>query len=108
MIRTEVLLIILGTAAVTVIPRVLPLVLLSRIRLPESVVRWLSFVPIAVLGALLAQAVVLPDGRFSLPPQNLAMIAIIPVFAIAVRTKSLVGTVLGGVAVMALLRLVFG
>lgn len=107
MIRLSVLLIIAGTAIVTLIPRIVPLVLLSRITLPKGVVRWLGYVPIAVLAALLAQSVVLPDGRLSLPPQNLSMVAIIPVLFIAVRTKSLIGTVAGGVALMAALRLIF-
>ena len=108
MIRLSIFLIILGAAVVTLLPRVSPLVLLSRISLPESVVRWLGFVPIAVLAALLAQSVAMPEGRLSWPPENLAMIAVIPVLAIAVRTKSLIGTVAGGVAVMALLRWVLG
>jgi branched-subunit amino acid transport protein len=76
---------------VTLIPRVAPLVCQPH-RLPENVVRWLGFVPIAVLAALLAQSVAMPEGRLSWPPENLAMIAVIPVLAIAVRTKSLIGT----------------
>jgi branched-subunit amino acid transport protein len=108
MIRTQVFLIILGAAIVTLIPRIAPLVLLSRITLPGRVVRWLEFVPVAVLSALLAQAVAMPEGRLSLPPENLAMIAVVPVLLIAVRTRSLIKTVAGGVAVMALLRWVLG
>ena len=102
MIRLPILLIIFGAAIVTLIPRIAPLVLLSRVNLPERVVRWLEFVPIAVLSALLAQSVAMPEGRFSLPPENLALIAVIPVLAIAVRTKSLIGTAAGGASAMAL------
>ncbi|MCK9263699.1 MAG: AzlD domain-containing protein [Desulfomonilia bacterium] len=108
MMRTQVFLIILGAAIVTLIPRIAPLVLLSRMALPGRVVRWLGLVPVAVLSSLLAQAVAMPEGRLSLPPENLAMVAIIPVLLIAVRTKSLIMTVAGGVAVMALLRWVMG
>lgn len=108
MIRTSVLFIIFGTAVVTLIPRITPLVLLSRITLPDRVVRWLGYVPIAVLAALTAQAVLCPDGRFSLLLQNHAVIAIVPVLVIAMRTKSLIGTVAGGIVVMALLRWAFG
>lgn len=108
MIREPMILIILGAAIVTIVPRVAPLVLLSRITLPERAVRWLGFVPIAVLAALLAQTVFMPDGRFALPPENLAMIAIVPVLAIAALTRSLIKTVLGGVAMMALLRWMLG
>ncbi len=108
MMRTQVLLIILGAAIVTLIPRIAPLVLLSRVTLPGRVVRWLEFVPVAVLSALLAQAVAMPEGRISWPPENLAMVAVVPVLLIAVRTRSLIKTVAGGVIVMALLRWVMG
>lgn len=107
MIRPDVFLIIAGTAVVTLIPRILPLVMLSRMTLPGRVLRWLGSVPVAVLAGLLAQSVICPEGRISLPPENLAMIAVIPVMAIAVRTRSLMGTVAAGVAIMALLRWFF-
>lgn len=104
-VRMPVLLVIAGAAVVTLVPRVVPLVLLSRITLPEGVVRWLGYVPVAVLAALLAQSVVLPGGQIALPPQNLEILAIIPAILVAVRTRSLIGTVVAGVASMALLRL---
>jgi branched-subunit amino acid transport protein len=107
-LRPYVLAIILGTALVTVVPRVLPLVLLSRINIPDRAARWLGHVPVAVLAALLAQSVLLADGQLDLTINNLALIAIIPTLLVALRTRSLVGTVLTGVASMALLRLLLG
>ncbi len=107
-VRAPVVWIIVGAGLVTVVPRVMPLVLLSRVSLPERVVRWLGYVPIAVLAALLAQAVALPDGHLALPPRNLAVLAVIPALLVAVRTRSLIGTVVSGVAAMTLLRWVLG
>ncbi len=107
-VRPYVLAIILGTALVTVIPRVLPLALLSRIEIPARAVRWLGHVPVAVLAALLAQSVLLADGRLDLSISNLPLFAIVPTLLVALRTRSLVGTVLTGVAAMALLRLLLG
>lgn len=107
-VRMPVLLVIVGAAVVTLVPRVVPLVLLSRITLPEGVVRWLGYVPVAVLAALLAQSVALPGGQLALPPQNLEILAIIPAVLVAVRTRSLIGTVLAGVVSMALLRMLTG
>ena len=104
-VRSSVLLIILGCGLVTVIPRVLPLALLSRVSLPDPAIRWLGYVPIAVLAALLAQTVALADGRIALPPENLAGLAILPTLAVAALTRSMIGTVAVGVAAMALLRL---
>jgi branched-subunit amino acid transport protein len=107
-VRPYVLAVILGTALVTVLPRILPLALLSRINIPDRAVRWLGHVPAAVLAALLAQSVLLADGRVDLSISNLSLLAIVPTMLVALRTRSLVGTVLTGVSAMALLRLIFG
>ena len=106
-VRPYVLAIILGAALVTVVPRILPLALLSRMEIPDRAARWLGHVPVAVLAALLAQSVLLAGGRLDLSLNNLSLIAIIPTLLVALRTRSLVGTVLTGVASMALLRLIF-
>ena len=37
--------------------------ILSKLRIPETMIRWLDHVPIAVMGALLAQEPLLSDGR---------------------------------------------
>ena len=107
-VRASVLWVIVGAGLVTVIPRVLPLVLLSRITLPRWLIRWLGYVPIAVLAALLAQSVALSDGHLALPPRNLAMLAAIPALVVAVRTRGLIAPVVTGVVAMATLRWVFG
>lgn len=104
MIRERVFWIIVGTMVVTVIPRVAPLVLLSRIKLPAVVEKWLGYVPIAVLAALLAQSVAMPGGRLDLTLSNPALLAAVPVLAVAALTRSLIGTVATGVAIMAFLR----
>ncbi len=106
-IRLSVLVIILGTAAVTFILRVLPLVLLSRIKLSNPVIRWLSYIPIAVLSALLAQSVLLTNDHLSLSIHNLYLIATIPTLIIASLTRNLLLTVVAGVLIMAILRMIF-
>ena len=40
---------LLGMLAVTYVPRVLPVLMLSSRRLPPAVVAWLRYVPVAVL-----------------------------------------------------------
>jgi branched-subunit amino acid transport protein len=46
-------LIILGMTAATYIPRLLPFLIGSQIKLPDAIRRWLEFFPFAVLGALI-------------------------------------------------------
>ena len=101
-IRPEILSLVLACALVTAVPRVLPLILLSRFSLPRWLLDWLGFVPVAVLAALAAIEVLMPGGKalaFQLP--SLAGIA--AAFAVAAWTRSLLATVAAGVAIFWLL-----
>lgn len=106
-VRWSILLIIVGCTLVTFIPRVLPLVILSQMELPKWVIRWLKNVPVAVMAALLAQALLLSDDQFSISENYLQLLAAIPAFIIAILTKSLLGTVMVGVIFMMIFRFVF-
>lgn len=106
-IRWSILLIIMGCALVTFIPRVLPLVILSQMQLPKGLIRWLKNVPVAVMAALLAQELLLSDNQFSVSDNLLKLFAAIPAFIIAIWTKSLLGTVMVGVIFMMIIRFVF-
>lgn len=103
-VRSGYLALILGMALVTYLPRMLPVVVLSRFRLPPLLLRWLAYVPVAVLSALLAGELLMQGGRPALPPAHPHLLAAVPAAAVAVLTRSLLGTVLAGVAAMALLR----
>jgi branched-subunit amino acid transport protein len=102
-IRPEVLMVVLGCAAVTVAPRVLPLVLMSRIALPAWLRAWLGHVPVSILAALLAQELLL-SGKPSLASAAAALLAAVPAFAVAAWTRSILAAVGAGVLAMALLR----
>jgi branched-subunit amino acid transport protein len=106
-IRWSILLIIIGCALVTFIPRVLPLVILSQMELPKWLIRWLKNVPVAVMAALLAQELLLSGNQFSLSDNLLKLLAAVPAFIIAILTKSLLVTVMVGVIFMAIFRFVF-
>lgn len=97
-VRPDLLALILACAAVTVVPRVLPMVLLSRLTLPDWLLAWLAYVPVAVLAALLALEVLMVEGRPALAFSNAALLAIGPALAVAGLTRSLIGTVIAGVA----------
>ncbi|MBE0501303.1 MAG: AzlD domain-containing protein, partial [Desulfuromonadales bacterium] len=45
---------LLGMGLVTYLPRMVPLVMLANRKLPEGVVDWLNFIPVAILAALVA------------------------------------------------------
>jgi branched-subunit amino acid transport protein len=86
---------VLACALVTAVPRVLPLLVLSKMELPQWLLDWLRYVPVAVLAALLSLEL-LAAGTKSLAPIAIAL-------AVAAATRSLLGTVLTGVGVYWLL-----
>jgi len=89
-IRPEFLALVLACAAVTAVPRVLPLLVLTRLRLPAWLLDWLSYVPVAILASLLSLE------TFSTAKAGLLAIGV--ALAVAAATRSLLGTVLAGVA----------
>lgn len=103
--RTEIFIIFIGMALVTYLPRMLPLVALHRLRLPEAVYRWLGYVPVAVLAALLGPALAMPQGELLLTWTNKFLLAALPTLLLAVKTRSLVLTVGAGILASALLNL---
>ena len=89
-----------GMMAVTYLPRLLPIALLSNRKLPQVITDWLSYVPAAILSALLAPSLFLLDGEFSLSFDNMYLWSALPVFAVAIYTKSFFGTIATGMLVI--------
>ncbi|MEJ9229652.1 AzlD domain-containing protein [Peribacillus butanolivorans] len=100
-------LVILGTSIVTFIPRVVPLMLLSKMEIPEWGINWLKNVPVAVMAALLAQELLLSEQVFSIKENALNLAAAIPTFIVAIFTRSLLVTVLIGVLSLMVMRFFF-
>ncbi len=100
----ELILCIVGCTLVTAIPRVLPLMYLSTEDLPEAILRWLSFVPVAVMSALLVPDLVIQNGSLSISIYNVYFISAFPAGFVAWHTKSFFGTILCAMATVAFLR----
>ncbi len=98
---------IAGMVLVTFIPRFLPLVLLGNKKLPDKVVLWLSYIPAAVLSALLAPSILLKNGSLYLSLDNTALIAFFPTLLVAYKTKNIFYTVSGGLVFYLLISLLF-
>ncbi|AZN41126.1 AzlD domain-containing protein [Paenibacillus albus] len=106
-IRWDILLMIMGASLVTFVPRVLPLILLSRIQIPDWGMRWLNYVPIAVMAALVGQELFLQNGELSPVRNNVELFAALPTFVMAIFTRSLLGTVVVGIISIMVLRFLF-
>lgn len=103
------LLLILGMALVTYIPRAAPLLFLSSRKLNPDFMRWLEMVPPAVLAALLAPELLLQNGEAGekllfLSSQNVFLLACPPTFLVGWLSGSFFGTVAFGMGAVALLR----
>ncbi len=94
---------IIGVSAATLVPRILPVALLSGFEFPKLLIKWLSYVAPAVLGALTALSILAPEGELHLALDNLFIWAFIPTMFIAIKTRSLFITLSVGIIAMALL-----
>ena len=106
-VNSWVFFVIVISAVVTWIPRILPFVLVKYRGLPDPVLRFLKYLPIAIIFALILSSVV--SGKVGSLPQIkwLDFLAVFPTAFVAFRYRNLVGTVLFGVVLIAVLRLVF-
>ncbi|SHL12286.1 Branched-chain amino acid transport protein [Desulfatibacillum alkenivorans DSM 16219] len=96
----QLFLIFIGMGLVTYLPRFIPLALFAKREVPAWFSEWLSFIPPALLAALLAPDLIVSKtaqgARFDF--LNPKLFVAIPVFFIAAKTKSLGGTVISGMA----------
>lgn len=99
-----ILLVILLSAVVTWIPRILPFVITRNKMLPPKLTSFLRFLPLTIMSALLLSSIMDEEvGRLPivLPVESLA---VIPTFLVVWKTKNLVLAVLVGVLSTAILR----
>ncbi len=105
---TQVIAVIIGMAAINFVLRFTPLALLSRVSLPTPVLRWLSFIPISVMGALVANEVLRPDGSWQAPLTNPSLYAAVLTMLVFRFTRSFLGATIAGMASFVLLGAMIG
>ena len=96
MVERDYLLLLLAMGAVTYFPRMTPLLVLSKLEMPKWFVDWLDLIPAAILSALLVPELVTAGAPRHLDLVNWQLATAVPVFIVAIRTRSLGGTVLAG------------
>ena len=95
---TQVVAVIVGMAVINFALRFVPLALLSRMTLPQPVLRWLSFIPISVMGALVANEVLRPGGSWQAPATNASLYASVITMLVFRFTRSFLGATIAGMA----------
>lgn len=98
MITTDYMILCLGMGLVTYVPRWMPLFALSQRTLPRWLEEWLDLIPAAILSALILPSLVTAGEPRQLSLWNNDLLVAVPVFLFALRTRSLGGTVVLGMA----------
>ncbi len=97
--KTEVLLIILGMAVVTFVPRFLPMALLAKWRLPERMKQGLDAMPTTILSAIVFPLLFFDNASNSFTIQPRVVLSASAVFVFSWKVKSVWGAVLLGMGV---------
>lgn len=99
------LIIIILCGIVTILVRVIPFMMISRVNLPDVIIQWLSFIPITLFTALVLDGIIQQhEGSVGYTLNVPFIFALIPTVLLAIYTRSLTWTILGGIAFIALLR----
>lgn len=104
--------VIVGMALLNYGVRFIPIAIVSRMELSKPIMRWLSFIPISVMGALVAGEVMRPAGQWSDPLTSPAVYAALLTGAVFKVTRSFLGATVAGMAAFVILQrvlpMVFG
>jgi branched-subunit amino acid transport protein len=100
--------VIAGMAAINFALRFAPMALVSRLQLPAPLRRWLSFVPISVMGSLVALEVLRPAGSWQPPLDNAGLYAAALTMLVFRFTRSFLGATLTGMIAFVLIERLLG
>jgi branched-subunit amino acid transport protein len=100
--------VILGMAITNYVLRAAPFVALARVDLPDWVKRWLDFVPVSVMAALVVSEVMRPGGVWLTPWDNPYLWAALGTGFVYWKWRSLIGATLVGIALFVAVRWALG
>ncbi|SCM73771.1 AzlD domain-containing protein [Desulfovibrio sp. 86] len=95
---------IAGCTVVTLLSKLLPVTFLKGDNLPVVLRHWLSFVPVAVMAALVGPDIFIYEGHFSISPSNLFLMAGLPTLLVAWWFKNYFLTIAVGIGLVILAR----
>lgn len=100
-----VLLLILLSGLFTYIPRLVPILALKNMRIPDWFQRWMSFLPVTIFASLIATDIFFWSGQVNMSPLvNLKLLPALLTALVAWRTKNMVRSIATGVITIALLE----
>jgi branched-subunit amino acid transport protein len=90
--------VIVGMALSNFVVCFVPIAVMSRMAMPKPLMRWLSFVPVSVMGALVAGEVLRPGGVWSNPFTGPSLYAAIVTALTFHFSRSFLGATVAGMA----------
>ena len=100
--------VIAGMGVVNFLLRYVPIAWLSRLKLPRPIERWLSFIPVSAMSALVVGEVLRPDGTWLPPLHNPYLFAAVPTAVIYYKWRSFLGTTVAGIVFFLVFRALLG
>lgn len=100
--------IIIGMGVANFTLRFVPLAVVSRIRLPRPLTRWLDYIPVSVMAALVVGEVLKPSGVWLSPWHNPYLMAAVPTALVYHKWRSFLGTTVAGVCFFLVFRAIVG
>lgn len=107
MISQYIFVAILCSGLVTWLSRIVPFILVKYRGLPLIVERFLKYLPVSIIFALILSSVTIPQTGQLPSFRWLDLLVVFPTAYVAFRYKNLIATVIFGVVLVALLRLAF-
>jgi branched-subunit amino acid transport protein len=95
---SEYLFLFIGMGLVTYLPRAIPLVYLAHKQMPQWLIDWLGLIPVAILSALIAPILFADESTRQFVFGKRELIVAIPTLLFALKSRSLGGTVILGMA----------
>jgi branched-subunit amino acid transport protein len=95
---------IAGMAVTNFAIRATPISIMSRLDLPAPVRRWLGYVPVSVMAAIVAVQVFRPSGYFDFALTNPYLLAAVPTALVYRFTRSFLGATAAGILTFLALR----
>lgn len=103
--RSEVFYIIIGMTLVTYFTRIGALALFRFTGVPTWLNRWLKYVPVAILTALIMPSLLLPKGYLDISLNNHYLIAGIVAAFLAYKSRNIIVTLGIGMSIMFVLQI---
>jgi len=103
--RSEVFYLIIGMALVTYFTRIGALALFRFTGVPTWLNRWLKYVPVAILTALIVPSLLIPKGYLDISLSNHYLIAGIVAAFVAYKSRNIIATLSIGMSIMFVLKL---